>query len=169
MGGIAGVASISPKTWGLLLFAFEVYLLFRAFSLGRGGALWLLVPTFLLWANIDQSFLTGLVVMAAASVGYGLDGKKTAAFTAVPAKPERLAGDDVGERGFRIKSAAPPQPRSLSSGRYRPVGLFGQSVYVPRLRRCVISLRSALRAGEENHDRRNAFLLRSVDPPERRS
>ena len=76
MGGIAGVASVSPKTWALLLFSFEMYVLFRAFCLGRGRALWLLVPTFLLWANLDPSFLTGLMVLAAAVIGYWLGRQK---------------------------------------------------------------------------------------------
>ena len=77
MGGIAGPASVSPSTWGLLLLAFEMYILFRAFSLGRGGALWLLIPTFVLWANIDESFFTGLLVLAAAVIGRLLDGTVT--------------------------------------------------------------------------------------------
>ena len=73
MGGIAGPASIAPKTWGLLFFAFEMYILFGAFFLGRGWSLWLLIPTFLLWANADQSFLTGLLVLGAAAIGFWLD------------------------------------------------------------------------------------------------
>ena len=70
------MATVSPRTWGLLLFALEIYILFRAFFQGRGRALWLLVPTFLLWANLDQSFLTGLVVLAAAAIGFWLDAQK---------------------------------------------------------------------------------------------
>ena len=30
-----------------------MYVLFRAFSLRRGGALWLLIPTFARWVNMD--------------------------------------------------------------------------------------------------------------------
>ena len=107
MGGIAGVASVSPKTWGLLLFAFELYILFRAFFLGRGGTLWLLIPTFLLWANIDQSFLTGLVVMTAAAVGFWLDGKNAIAFVARPDKSESDLGNHGGESASELR---PPRP-----------------------------------------------------------
>ena len=84
MGGIAGPGVVSPSTWGLLFFAFEMYVLFRAFSLGRGAALWLLIPTFLLWANVDVSFLSGLVVLAAAALGRVLDGTDAAALVAPP-------------------------------------------------------------------------------------
>lgn len=107
MGGIAGVASASPKTWGLLLFSFEMYILFRAFCLGRGRALWLLVPTFLLWANLDQSFFTGLVVLAAAVIGFWLDGKDVTAFANRPAKSDPVTGDPVGES---ITESRPPRP-----------------------------------------------------------
>ena len=48
MGGIAGPAFVAPSTWGQLLFAFELLVLFRAFSQGRGTGLWLLVPIFAL-------------------------------------------------------------------------------------------------------------------------
>jgi tetratricopeptide (TPR) repeat protein len=88
MGGIAGPGSVSPMTWGLLLFAFEMYLLFRAFVLGRSGALWLLIPTFLLWANLDISFLTGLAVLAASAVGHLLDGPDALAGAGPPGKAE---------------------------------------------------------------------------------
>ena len=97
MGGVAGVPSVSPKTWGLLLFALEIFVLFRAFSQGRGSTLWLLIPTFLLWANVDQSFLTGLVVLAAAAVGFWLDGRNVIAFAARPAKSARDTSDQIGE------------------------------------------------------------------------
>jgi len=91
IGGIAGAGPVTPSTWGLLLLAFELWLLFRAFSIGRGGALWLLIPVFLLWANIDESFLAGLAVLAASAVGRWLDGSKTAAFA--PAAGKSSEGD----------------------------------------------------------------------------
>jgi tetratricopeptide (TPR) repeat protein len=69
LGGIAGPASVSPETWGQMLLAAELLLLHRAILLGRSGAAWGLVPLFLVWANVDESFLFGLVVLAAAVVG----------------------------------------------------------------------------------------------------
>ena len=107
MGGIAGVASVSPKTWGLLLFSMEMYILFRAFSLRRGGTLWLMIPIFLIWANLDQSFLTGLVVMAAAAIGYWLDSKSVNELAARPEKSERTTGDEVGESTIESRPRRP--------------------------------------------------------------
>ena len=54
-----------PATWGLLLLALEVWLLHRAVDLGRRGAAFALIPLFVLWANVDESFLIGLIVLAA--------------------------------------------------------------------------------------------------------
>jgi tetratricopeptide (TPR) repeat protein len=107
MGGIAGVPSVSPKTWGLLLFAFEIYLLFRAFCQGRGRTLWLLIPTFLLWCNIDQSFLTGLLVLAVAAVGFWLDGDNVIALAAHREKSEKDSGDHAG---VSTSESRPPRP-----------------------------------------------------------
>ena len=73
MGGIAGPSFVSPSTWGLFFLALELWILFRAFFQGKGFGLWLLVPLFLLWANVDESFLYGLVVLAASAVGYLID------------------------------------------------------------------------------------------------
>jgi tetratricopeptide (TPR) repeat protein len=73
MGGIAGPGSISPRTWALALFGFEMFILFQAFFRNRGWSLWLLIPAFMFWANIDQSFLTGLLVLAAAAIGFSFD------------------------------------------------------------------------------------------------
>ena len=74
IGGISGPAFVSPATWGQLLLALELLVLYRSFSLGRGGTLWFLVPLFALWANIDESFFIGLVILAAAALGRLLDG-----------------------------------------------------------------------------------------------
>jgi tetratricopeptide (TPR) repeat protein len=92
MGGIAGPGFVTSATWGLLLLALEMWLLFRAFSLGRGGALWLLVPVFLLWANLDESFLVGLVLLAAAAVGAWLDRSGTASISTAK---ERTSGGEL--------------------------------------------------------------------------
>lgn len=68
VGGISGAAFVAPATWGQFLLALELLILFRGFSLGRGGTLWFLVPLFALWANIDESFFIGLLILAAAAL-----------------------------------------------------------------------------------------------------
>jgi tetratricopeptide (TPR) repeat protein len=93
MGGIAGPGSISPRTWGLLFLAWEMFVLFQAFVRSRGWTLWLLIPVFLLWANVDQSFLTGLVVLAAAAIGFRLDRDNLAELIERPVKPENETAD----------------------------------------------------------------------------
>ncbi|SIN80344.1 hypothetical protein SAMN05444166_0958 [Singulisphaera sp. GP187] len=69
LGGIAGPASVSPDTWGQLFLAIELLLLHRAINLGRPRATYGLVPLFLLWANVSDSFLIGLLVLAATVIG----------------------------------------------------------------------------------------------------
>jgi tetratricopeptide (TPR) repeat protein len=76
VGGLAGPGFARPATWGHLLLAFELLLLFRAFFQGQAKALWFLIPTFVLWANLDESFLIGLLVLAGAVVGRWLDGSR---------------------------------------------------------------------------------------------
>ena len=83
LGGIAGPALVAPATWGTLLLALQLYLWHRAVERGRPGAAWVLVPLFLLWANIDESFLIGLFVLAAGVLGLGRARKDT------PAAPYR--------------------------------------------------------------------------------
>ncbi len=95
-GGIAGAGLVLPSTWGLLFLALEAWLLFRAFSLGRGGALWLLIPVFLVWANVDQSFLAGLAILVASAVGWLLDGSQTAGLAPADGQSSKaLAGSDA--------------------------------------------------------------------------
>ena len=69
LGGIAGQAQVGPETWGLLLLAIEVVILHRAIEAGRGNLAFALIPLFLLWANLDESFLVGLFVLAAGVLG----------------------------------------------------------------------------------------------------
>jgi tetratricopeptide (TPR) repeat protein len=71
LGGIAGPAQVAPATWGVLLLALALYLWHRAVDRDRPGAAWALVPLFLVWANIDESFLIGLLVLAAGVLGLG--------------------------------------------------------------------------------------------------
>jgi len=102
LGGIAQPAIVGPSTWGLLLLAIEMLLLFRAFGEGRGWALYALVPLFLLWANVDDSFLFGLLILAAATVGRVLDGGSAATLIEPPARVEPEEGD-----GSRRRSPIP--------------------------------------------------------------
>lgn len=69
LGGIARPAEVASSTWGLLLLAIELVLIHRATALGRPRALIGLVPLFLLWANVDDSFVFGLLFLGAAVVG----------------------------------------------------------------------------------------------------
>ncbi len=77
-------------------------LLFRAFGQGRGRSLWPLIPLFLLWVNWDTSFLTGLIILAAAAAGRWLDGDhaswlvSSAGDTSAP--PEKAEQTAVVER-----------------------------------------------------------------------
>ena len=105
MGGLAGPAFISPSTCGLLLLAFLMYTLFQAFSLGRGWVLWLLIPSFVIWANLDESFFTGLLVLAMAVLGRLFDGNSTTVLTGRPEKSETATA--VAKRAEE-KTPSPP-------------------------------------------------------------
>ena len=77
IGGIATPASVvSPETWGLLFLSVELLLLHQAINLGKGGRLYALIPLFLLWANMDESFAFGLVALAASAIGLLADSKR---------------------------------------------------------------------------------------------
>lgn len=65
IGGIGGKATVDSGPWTQLLLAIELLLLFRAFEQGKVRALYGLVPVFLLWANLNETFLFGLLVLAA--------------------------------------------------------------------------------------------------------
>lgn len=69
LGGVGGVGQVSPESWGGLLLALELLILHRTIHLGRRNAVLALVPVFLLWANLDESFLIGLLVLAATVIG----------------------------------------------------------------------------------------------------
>ena len=115
MGGLATVATPLPRTWGLMFFALEMYLLYRAFFQGRPRALWLLVPTFVLWANVDQSFLTGLFVLAASAVGCLLDGRNLAALAAPPEKSSKETAESAGDLTSELRRPPARHPCSPSS------------------------------------------------------
>lgn len=65
LGGIAQPGEVGPETWGLLYLAIAVLLFDRAYNRGRPRALIGLVPLFLLWANTDDSFFYGLILVGA--------------------------------------------------------------------------------------------------------
>jgi len=69
LGGVAGPAKVDPDTWGQLFLAIELLLLHRTINLGKRNSIWGLLPLFLLWANVDESFLIGLFVLAATVIG----------------------------------------------------------------------------------------------------
>ena len=72
LGGIAGAASVAPSTWGTLLLTIELYLWHRAVDLGRRNAIFGMIPLFLVWANVDESFPVGLLVLLAGVIGRGI-------------------------------------------------------------------------------------------------
>ncbi len=68
-GGIAEPASLNAETWGIFFLSIELFLLHRAINLGKQGLSYGLVPLFLVWANVDESFLIGLAILATHVVG----------------------------------------------------------------------------------------------------
>ena len=75
LGGLAGPGVVGPVDLGIApALAIEMLLLHRAYRRGPARALYGLVPLFLLWANVDDSFFLGLLILAAAVVGRILDG-----------------------------------------------------------------------------------------------
>ena len=111
LGGIAAPGQVAPGTWGILLLAVELLLLYRAIDLGRHGALIALIPLFLLWANVDESFLIGLLILAAAMIGL-LDRPPATGAARGPAKAN--AGDnEVGTPDETFVSRAPSFGKGL--------------------------------------------------------
>ncbi len=76
-GGIARQPLIMPETWGVLLLAAEILLLERAYRGNAPRALVALVPLFLFWANVDESFLFGLLVLIAGVCGFAWNKKES--------------------------------------------------------------------------------------------
>jgi tetratricopeptide (TPR) repeat protein len=115
--GIGGAtSSITPAAWSHLFLALELLILFRALGQGRPAWLWGLVPLFVLWANCDVSFLTGLLLFAAVAVGHWLDGGASAWPEGV-AEAEELdshevvaitKGDSAGKGGVHAARHVPP-------------------------------------------------------------
>ena len=76
LGGLASPGMVTPGTWGLLLFVLELLLIHHAVNLGHKKAAFALPFLFALWANVDDSFLVGLMVLAAAAVGRVWDARR---------------------------------------------------------------------------------------------
>ncbi len=76
LGGIAGTGAVSPETWGLLFLALELFLLHGALNLGKASRLYALIPLFAVWANMDEMFSYGLLILAAAAVGRIFDDRR---------------------------------------------------------------------------------------------
>jgi tetratricopeptide (TPR) repeat protein len=100
--GIGGSSSaITPAAGSHFFLALELLFLFRALGQGRSTWLWGLIPLFLLWANWDTSFLTGLLVLAAVAVGHWLDG---GALTLTEGDAD-AAGDATGDPDAKVDGA----------------------------------------------------------------
>ena len=143
IGGIAGPAGVSSQGWGLLFLAAELLLLHHAINLGRAGRIYGLIPLFLLWANVDESFGFGLIVLAAAAVGLTLDRRRKgpvgldprpalvvlgASFAATLVNPSHVFGMLAGfGTMFRIVGldVGPPSPAATSAfgSAFRDLGL----------------------------------------------
>ncbi len=78
LGGIATPALVSPQTWGQLLLAIALLCLHWTVNLRKRNAILALVPLFLVWANVDESFLAGYVLLAAAILGEAISARREA-------------------------------------------------------------------------------------------
>jgi hypothetical protein len=101
LGGIALPGFVMPSTWGLFLLALELLLLHRAYNEGQRAALYFLVPLMLLWANSDETFFIGLLVLAAAVVGRLLDGSAASSLIVSPAEELTSSTEDGAKSGVR--------------------------------------------------------------------
>ncbi len=77
LGGLAGSTDVTPSIWGTCFFAFTILALFRMYDQRRRAAGWWLVPLFVLWANMDDSFLLGLIAVGLAVLGQAIRPSRT--------------------------------------------------------------------------------------------
>jgi tetratricopeptide (TPR) repeat protein len=109
-GGVALPGMVAPATWGLFFLAIEIFLLFRAYDMGSRRALYGLVPLFVLWANVDQTFIIGLLILAAAVIGRALDGSSAEI-------PASVADLDLMEQSTNGKApVSSRRPVSVATG-----------------------------------------------------
>ena len=134
LGGVAGPGAVMSGTWGLLFIAVELWLIHRASLLGRRGAVFALVPLFILWANVDESFLVGLLVLAAWAIGLAFPGRR----------PRKTASDESAVLGFKTALGVlaacvlacllnPSHVQVFPAGAGPLLGLFRPSTDVPTL------------------------------------
>ena len=76
LGGLVGPAGLTPETWGLFLLAVQLVLLHGALNLGKTGRIYGLIPLFLVWANVDETFAIGLLILTAATIGRYFDARR---------------------------------------------------------------------------------------------
>jgi tetratricopeptide (TPR) repeat protein len=76
LGGVASRASLGPETWGIFFLALELLVLHRAYVIGRPRSLYWLIPLFALWANSDETFSSGLLLLAATVAGESMYASK---------------------------------------------------------------------------------------------
>ena len=132
-GGLAGVASVAPEVWGALFLALELLLLHQAINLGKSNRAYGLIPLFLVWANTDETFAFGLLILAAATLGRVVDFQRTkdstgpptrimgiilaATFAATFINPSHVFGV-LGAFGVMFRSVGldigPPSPTTIS-------------------------------------------------------
>lgn len=106
LGGIAQPGLVSPATWGLLCLALEFLFLYKALGEGRTWGLYALIPLFLVWANLDDSFALGLLALAAAALGRFLDGQKAEALIKHPAGKSELIALGLEDESAPARSPA---------------------------------------------------------------
>jgi tetratricopeptide (TPR) repeat protein len=75
IGGIAQQAKMTPETWGVLFLAWELVLIQKALEYGCLRSLWTIPALMLLWANCDENFIIGLVVLIAAAIGHFINSR----------------------------------------------------------------------------------------------
>jgi tetratricopeptide (TPR) repeat protein len=75
LGGVAGWGEVESATWSLPFLALELLLLHRASTRGSRAALFGLVPLMAVWANTDEGFLFGLLVLTLWTVGILVQGR----------------------------------------------------------------------------------------------
>ncbi len=73
LGGLSRPALIGSETWGQMLLGLELLLIHQAINLGKVNRLYALIPLFAAWANMDDSFFTGLIVLAISCLSLLLD------------------------------------------------------------------------------------------------
>ncbi len=126
LGGIAAPAPVvSPETWGLLFLAIELVLLHSAINLGKPGRIYALIPLFLIWANMDESFAFGLIALAASTIGLLADSKRD------PSRPSPRAGLIVLGLSFAATFVNPSHAFGVLTGFGMTLRAFGIEVGPP--------------------------------------